>query len=99
MPTPPRATAVWKSTSRSVTSPRGVDPSNVAALTIRLRRVSGPSRAGANGSGGMIRTVPDGSSDSGVSFAGEGRTGQSSRQGRRQDGGQQVVHADRPEGR
>src|SRR5438093_13146180 len=51
MPTPPAATARWKSTSASVTTLRGAMPSNVAALTIRLRRVIGPSAPRAKGSG------------------------------------------------
>jgi hypothetical protein len=50
MPTPPVATRRWKSIKRSVTTRFGVTPSNVAALMIRLRNVSGPSWAGANGS-------------------------------------------------
>src|SRR4051812_6665816 len=32
----------------SVTSPAGVRPSNVAALTVRFRTVTGPRRTGAN---------------------------------------------------
>src|SRR5690606_25002952 len=47
---PPRATAVWNSIRSSVTAPRGITPSNVAALMIRLRSVSGPSWAGSNAS-------------------------------------------------
>src|SRR5687768_5528407 len=38
--------------SSSVTSPYGVRPSNVAALTVRLRSATGPSFAGAKTSGG-----------------------------------------------
>ena len=48
---PARATRRWYSTSSSVTTPSGMTPSKVAALMIRLRSVSGPSRAGAKGSG------------------------------------------------
>src|SRR5687767_1909695 len=50
MPTPPAATRLWKSMSLSVTTLRGVIPSNVAALMMRFRSVTGPSFAGANGS-------------------------------------------------
>jgi hypothetical protein len=48
MPTPPRTGRRWNSISSSVTSPRGVMPSNVAALITRLRSSTGPSRAGPN---------------------------------------------------
>jgi hypothetical protein len=48
IPTPPAACRRWKSISAGVTSASGVRPSNVAALTIRLGTVTGPSRAGAN---------------------------------------------------
>src|SRR5688572_13715944 len=37
--------------SSSVTAPRGMTPSNVAAFTMRLRSASGPRRAGAKASG------------------------------------------------
>jgi hypothetical protein len=47
---PPRATVVWNSISSSVTAPRGITPSNVAALMTRLRSVRGPSWAGSNAS-------------------------------------------------
>ena len=50
MPAPPAATLRWYSTSSGVASASGVTPSKVAALMIRLRRVTGPSRAGAKGS-------------------------------------------------
>ncbi len=58
-PIPPRATARWKSTSSSVTCPCGVRPSKVAALTVRLRSVTGPSRTGAKteGEGGVTRKL------------------------------------------
>ena len=45
---PPAATRAWNSMRSSVTTPSGDLPSNVAALITRLRRVSGPSRAGSN---------------------------------------------------
>ena len=50
MPTPPAANRRWNSMSSGVTTRLGVRPSNVAALMMRLRSVTGPSRAGANGS-------------------------------------------------
>src|SRR3954471_19297917 len=65
MAAPPRATATWKSINSWLTAPFGITPSNVAAFTIRLRNVSGPSRAGANGSMATIRVCniqADGSS-------------------------------------
>ena len=40
---PPAATRRWKSMRSSLTVPPGVTPSKVAALMMRLRRVSGPS--------------------------------------------------------
>jgi len=49
-PTPPAATRRWNSISSSVTRPRGLLPSNVAALTMRFRSATGPGEAGANGS-------------------------------------------------
>lgn len=52
MPTPPRAKARWNSIRSSVTNPCGDRPSDVAALITLLRNVTGPSTAGAKGSGG-----------------------------------------------
>src|SRR5207253_5881244 len=49
-PTRPRATRRWNSIRASLTTCSRVSPSNVAAFTKRLRRVSGPRRAGSNGS-------------------------------------------------
>ena len=49
-PTPPLATARWKSISSSLTSRPLPRPSKVAALTNRLRTSTGPSCAGWNGS-------------------------------------------------
>ena len=43
--------------SPSVTWPSGARPSKVAALTVRLRSSTGPSRAGANTSGATPETV------------------------------------------
>src|SRR6478609_1193782 len=47
MPTPPAAVSRWNSTRSSETSAFGVLPSKVADLIRRLRRVIGPSFAGA----------------------------------------------------
>src|SRR5690606_486948 len=55
MATPPAAGRRWYSIRSSVTSASGVMPSKVAALITRLRRVSGPSRAGSNTSTGGLR--------------------------------------------
>ena len=44
--------------SWSLTRAPGVYPSKVADLMMRLRKVTGPSRAGANGSGGVMRCLP-----------------------------------------
>jgi hypothetical protein len=51
MPTPPRAMATWKSMRCCETTAPGVSPSKVAALTTRLRRVSGPNETGEKTSG------------------------------------------------
>jgi hypothetical protein len=51
MPTPPAAILRWNSISRSLTTWSGVTPSKVAALMMRVRRMTGPSLAGAKGSG------------------------------------------------
>ena len=51
MPTPPAAYARWKSTRSVVTREWWLSPSYVAALMIRLRRVSGPIRPGEKTSG------------------------------------------------
>src|SRR4051812_35986189 len=45
----------WNSIRRSETTCFRVSPSNVAALMMRLRSSTGPSRAGANGSGDSAR--------------------------------------------
>src|SRR6516165_4032129 len=57
MAAPPAATRRWKSTCASLTFPPGVTPSKVAALMMRLRNVSGPSRAGAKTAGGSAGRV------------------------------------------
>src|SRR5271165_7127016 len=57
MAAPPAATRRWNSTSASLTLPPGITPSKVAALMIRLRRVSGPRAAGAKTGGGAGRAV------------------------------------------
>ena len=60
IPTPPAATCRWNSMRSSVTTRRGVRPSKVAALMMRLRSVSGPSRAAPNAGGPGMTTLLSG---------------------------------------
>jgi hypothetical protein len=50
MAAPPAAIWRWKSIRLCDTTLPGIMPSNVAAFSIRLRRLAGPSLAGPNGS-------------------------------------------------